>query len=100
MLSDFYEKTGSEIARTILNGWPLSTSSFIKVFPNDYRKKLEEEKLLKQTAGLKIQGSKALVAVDGVGNNGNNKNQLAVADIEDAVKGIDILINLMIANCG
>ena len=31
ILADFYEKTESEIAKGILDGWPLSTSSFIKV---------------------------------------------------------------------
>ncbi|CAK9290108.1 unnamed protein product [Gordionus sp. m RMFG-2023] len=42
ILGDFIEKTGSEIAREILEGWPASAAHFFKVFPKDYRTALEE----------------------------------------------------------
>jgi glutamate synthase (NADPH/NADH) len=75
ILTDFHDKTGSEIARGILDGWPLSTSSFIKVFPNDYKKILDEQKKLKAKNEKTIQVAKPV------------KNH--IVDIEDAVKTFD-----------
>ena len=38
ILSDFGEKTGSAVAREILDAWPRSLVSFIKCLPNEYKK--------------------------------------------------------------
>ena len=78
ILTDFYDKTGSEIAKGILDGWPLSTSSFIKVFPNDYKKILDEEKKLKATAKKDQTTVQVVKPV-------NNQ----IVDIEDSVKTFD-----------
>ncbi len=74
ILSDFYLKTKSEVAEKILNNWHVSLSSFIKVFPNEYKKVLEQQKLKNlsaETVPLKSEDKKGIV------------------DIEDAVKNFD-----------
>jgi glutamate synthase (NADPH/NADH) len=49
ILTDFHEKTGSLVAGKILETWPRSLVSFIKVLPNEYKRVLEEQKKKKQT---------------------------------------------------
>ena len=79
ILSDFYLKTKSEVAEKILNNWQISLSSFIKVFPNEYKKVLEEKKL---------KNAPPVETVNVVKSEENNKNK-AIVDIEDAVKNVD-----------
>jgi glutamate synthase (NADPH/NADH) len=79
ILTDFLDKTQSEVAREILNNWPLSTYSFIKVLPNDYKRVLEEAKETKNQA----KQSTKLEAV----TNGSNKEN--IGDIEDSIKNYD-----------
>lgn len=60
ILDDFYSATGSSVAKSILDNWPLSvTASFIKVFPNEYRKVLGEKKnvLTQKVSDKKIESS-------------------------------------------
>lgn len=78
ILTDFYDKTESEIAKGILDGWPLSTSSFIKVFPNDYKKVLEASKAAEADKQLAI---KETVTIE--------TKEKAIVDIEDAIKTFD-----------
>lgn len=47
ILVDFHEKTKSEVAKSILDNWPLSTYSFIKVFPFEYQRVLASKKTKK-----------------------------------------------------
>lgn len=78
ILADFYDKTGSEVAKGILDGWPLTTSSFIKVFPNDYRRVLEENKKLKSTEIAKVEPNPI-----------KTFGKEPILDIEDSVKTFD-----------
>jgi glutamate synthase domain-containing protein 3 len=64
ILTDFVAKTGSEVAKDILDGWPRSLGSFIKCLPNEYKKVLEEQKKLaasqKNKANLPLEVSNKL----------------------------------------
>ena len=76
LLTEFHEKTKSQVASDILKSWPHALASFIKVFPNEYRKVLEEKKALKET----VKKVEALAIT-------KPNNELAkVVDIEDSVK--------------
>jgi glutamate synthase (NADH) len=74
ILTDFYEKTKSEVAEKILNNWLVSLSSFIKVFPNEYKKVLDDKKLKKNVNPIQVV---------------QKEEEKKVVDIEDAVKGFD-----------
>ncbi|CAF0729763.1 unnamed protein product [Brachionus calyciflorus] len=71
ILTDFYEATKSEVAKGILDNWPLSTASFIKVFPNEYKKVLENQK--KKLLPAKL----------------NHENKAPIVDIEDSAGQFD-----------
>lgn len=45
ILTEFVEKTGSTLAKSVLEDWPASTSLFFKVFPHEYRRALAEAAL-------------------------------------------------------
>ena len=76
LLVDFYDKTKSDVAKGILDNWPLSTYSFIKVFPVEYQKVLEAKKAkkLEQVAPKPVEDQPA-----------------KVVDIEDSANGYDKL---------
>lgn len=76
ILTDFNEKTGSEVAKKILDDWPLSTASFIKVFPHEYQKVLENAKKAKAPVQAVPEADKQ-VAIKEV--------KQAIVDIEDSV---------------
>jgi glutamate synthase (NADPH/NADH) len=78
ILSDFYLKTKSEVAENILNNWDISLSSFIKVFPNEYKKVLEEKKLKISSV---IPENKTKISIE--------QTNKEITDIEDAVKNVD-----------
>jgi len=49
MIEKHYEYTDSTVAKSILDNWDAMLPQFVKVFPKDYRRVLEEEeKLLAQ----------------------------------------------------
>jgi glutamate synthase (NADPH/NADH) len=83
ILIDFYAKTESEVAMKILEEWPLSTSSFVKVFPHEYKKVLDEE------------AKKRKSVTDGIMNDQDDvkslKKDLSIVDIEDSAKRFDKL---------
>ena len=81
ILTDFVAKTGSEVAQGILDNWPLSTYSFIKVLPNDYKRVLDEAKDKEHLVEMKREIEQ--IAVNGVAKKQN------VTDIEDSVKKVD-----------
>jgi glutamate synthase (NADH) len=74
ILTDFYEKTKSEVAEKILKNWLVSLSSFIKVFPNEYKKVLDDKKLKKNVNPIQVV---------------QKEEEKKIIDIEDAVKGFD-----------
>ncbi|KAL4232715.1 hypothetical protein ACF0H5_007403 [Mactra antiquata] len=43
LLKEFIEKTGSTLAQHILDNWHTEKSYFVKVFPHEYRRVLEEQ---------------------------------------------------------
>ena len=98
ILTDFHDKTGSKVAKSILDGWPLTTSSFIKVFPNEYRKVLEEEKRQRYRSGsaTSIDLPTSPTTTTAAAADASTAVALAaasqpqqVADIEDSFKTLD-----------
>jgi glutamate synthase (NADH) len=82
ILQDFFDKTRSEVAESILSNWPLSLASFIKVYPHEYKKVIDEAKKQKLRRQLTSTGS-VDVKEDQLG-----KTAIAL-DIEDSVKDLD-----------
>ncbi|KAJ8680883.1 hypothetical protein QAD02_016670 [Eretmocerus hayati] len=81
LLQEFEEKTGSLIARDLLQIWPEPTNRIFKVFPYEYQralKQLEEEKVLKE-----VKNNEVAIA------NGNG-NKESVMDIEDVITDAEI----------
>lgn len=77
LLEEFVEKTGSLIAKELLQIWPEPTNRIFKVFPYEYQralKQIEEEKELRES------GVTETVAI----TNGNVKTE-SVMDIEDVI---------------
>ncbi|KAK0097828.1 hypothetical protein PV326_013412 [Microctonus aethiopoides] len=72
LLEEFIEKTGSLIAKDLLLTWPEPTTRFVKVFPYEYQRALQ------QMAEAKV--AEPIVV------NGNAKNQVQVKDIEDSIE--------------
>jgi glutamate synthase (NADPH/NADH) len=93
ILSDFVDKTKSEVAQGILDNWPLSTYSFIKVLPNDYKRVLDAtrasgEQQQQRNKMLRVEegtSGKEVALVNGKGE-ANKEN---IGDIEDSVKTFD-----------
>lgn len=75
ILIEFYENTKSEVTKEILDNWPHSISSFIKVLPHDYRRVLEQERKEKQRIMRKMSTDPLAPPVEE-----------PTVDIEDAVK--------------
>ena len=44
LIKEHYQYTDSTVAKNILDEWDISLSKFVKVFPKDYRRVLEELK--------------------------------------------------------
>ncbi|XP_043275732.1 glutamate synthase [NADH] isoform X2 [Venturia canescens] len=77
LLEEFIEKTGSLIAQDLLLTWPEPTTRFVKVFPYEYQRALQQLAEAKQVAEPVI--------------NGNSKNSEAeVKDIEDSIQDGDM----------
>ena len=49
-IGEFVSTTGSSVGQTILDQWPSSASKFIKVFPQEYKRVLKEQKGEKEVA--------------------------------------------------
>ena len=51
--------TGSDVARTILDGWDILADKFVKVMPNDLKRVLEEQRKQRELeeAGLTVLGA-------------------------------------------
>lgn len=78
-----HEATGSVQARSLLSTWESTVRSFVKVFPQDYKKVLQEAKALK-VATQAIQN--AVLPI-------KKKQEPKVLDIEDSsvdIKGLEM----------
>lgn len=70
LLEEFVEKTGSIVAQDMLQVWPEPTTRFIKVFPYEYQRALQQME----------EAAEAEPVV-----NGNLKTQESIQDIEDSI---------------
>lgn len=75
LLEDFVKETASEVAKELLESWPESCVRFVKVFPYEYQRALEQQSKLKNSHSMELNG------VNGGGHNGQ-----PVKDIEDVVE--------------
>ncbi|XP_017137128.1 glutamate synthase [NADH], amyloplastic isoform X2 [Drosophila miranda] len=80
LLADFIEKTGSKVAKELLDNWAASQAKFVKVFPYEYQKALQD--MAEQQAVE--QPLKAAVAIE----NGNGKHEPHIKDIEEAIQDV------------
>jgi glutamate synthase (NADPH/NADH) len=84
LLEEFEEKTGSLIAKELLDIWPEPTNRIFKVFPYEYQralKQLEEDKKLEETR-----------AIEAVATMNGNVHKEAVIDIEDVIADADVAL--------
>lgn len=72
LLQQFHTKTGSIIARDLLDNWPQPAEKFVKVFPYEYQKALKAMAAQESAPAQKVNGD---VRPEGK----------TVADIEDTV---------------
>ncbi len=56
LIQEHLDSTGSTTAQRILNTWDESVSRFVKIFPQDYRRVLEERKVREDLAGIATHG--------------------------------------------
>ena len=56
LIQEHLERTGSTTAQRILNTWNESVSRFVKIFPQDYRRVLQERKVREDLAGIATHG--------------------------------------------
>ncbi|CAI8496289.1 unnamed protein product [Hanseniaspora opuntiae] len=116
LIQEHYHLTQSELAHRILNNFNHYLSSFIKVFPTDYRKVLEKEAKEAAAAALRTKNSylkklerseKVVDATNGevdvaankrqklaksvVSSHKNTLHEAKVADLEDSVQDADQL---------
>ncbi|XP_035213365.1 putative glutamate synthase [NADPH] isoform X2 [Stegodyphus dumicola] len=72
---EFKERTGSEVAKSLLDTWPESARLFVKVFPKDYQRVLKLSSLKKETS----ESSKSKVLQ-------KNSELKLITDIEDILR--------------
>ncbi|XP_076386960.1 uncharacterized protein LOC100882019 isoform X2 [Megachile rotundata] len=77
LLEEFVEKTGSLIAESLLQLWPEPTTRFVKVFPYEYQRALQQLEQAKQ-----IQET--------VNGNSETDSNVRVKDIEEVVADVDM----------
>ena len=56
LIQEHLERTGSTTAQRILNTWDESVSRFVKIFPQDYRRVLQERKVREDLAEIATHG--------------------------------------------
>ncbi|XP_073839510.1 uncharacterized protein [Musca autumnalis] len=81
LLQDFIEKTGSKIAKDILDNWDQEQAKFVKVFPFDYQRALKELEAEKEEQQNRTDDLKAI-------ENGKDAHEPSVKDIEEAVQDV------------
>ncbi len=85
LVNEFVERTGSTVGKHVLDNWSSCANCFVKVFPHDYRRVLEEirakDKILKTLDDNEIQETR---------KNAQSSSVLpSIGDIEDSVRKID-----------
>lgn len=75
LLNEFVTKTGSEKAKTILGDWSMAKKKFVKVFPYEYQRALNDLKAKAQ--------AKVTPVVE-------NEKKTDIADIESVVKDVEM----------
>lgn len=70
LLEEFVKETDSEVAKELLESWPESCVRFVKVFPYEYQKALEQQRKQSNSHPVEL--------------NGHHKSQ-PIKDIEDVV---------------
>lgn len=80
LLQDFIEKTGSKIAKDILDNWAQEQAKFVKVFPYDYQRALKEMEAEKEEQ----QNTSDVKAIE----NGKPAHEPTVKDIEEAIQDV------------
>ena len=58
LIEKHFKYTKSTVADGILKNWPESLSKFIKVYPRDYRRVLEEAEAIKNAAPAEVKAGK------------------------------------------
>ena len=53
IVQEFEEKTGSTLAASLLDNWQESLAAFVKVFPHEYRRALQEAEMEAEMLKLK-----------------------------------------------
>jgi glutamate synthase domain-containing protein 2/glutamate synthase domain-containing protein 1/glutamate synthase domain-containing protein 3 len=51
LIAEHHQRTSSSVAKKVLDEWEATLPSFVKVYPRDYRRVLEERKMQEQTIG-------------------------------------------------
>ncbi|XP_052242063.1 uncharacterized protein LOC127852221 isoform X2 [Dreissena polymorpha] len=64
LLAEFVEKTGSSLTQNILDNWVTERAHFVKVFPHEYRRVLEEQAREATTVKLEITSPKEEYSTD------------------------------------
>ena len=77
LLREFVEKTGSVVAKDLLETWPAEAEKFVKVFPYEYQRALKE-------LAEKEKAKETIVEEPAVTE---DKTSSGVVDIEDTVSG-------------
>jgi len=58
LIERHFKYTQSTVAERILNDWDHQLTSFVKVYPRDYRRVLEEAESIKNAADVSIKAGK------------------------------------------
>ncbi|XP_076371707.1 uncharacterized protein LOC143257208 isoform X2 [Tachypleus tridentatus] len=96
LVREFYEKTGSSVAESILHGWPSKSCQFVKVFPKDYRRVLleaEQEEKQKEKKDTELEKPQTLDLSLCAKSPTSPAKQLVspgVRDIEDSVPDFEM----------
>ncbi|CAG0885609.1 unnamed protein product [Cyprideis torosa] len=91
-MSDFVQKTGSEVASRILETWPESANQFVKVFPYEYQRALRvrrEQKarqLIRKTSSFDLKGGGQFPFMT-AGRDRGSRDFMPVRDIEETGGG-------------
>lgn len=81
LLQDFIQKTGSKVAKHILDNWSQEQAKFVKVFPYDYQRALKEMEAEKEEQ----QNNSNIKAIE----NGKSANkEPSIKDIEEAIQDV------------
>lgn len=81
LLQDFIEKTGSKVAKQILDNWSQEQTKFVKVFPYDYQRALQEMEAEKD----ELQNKSDVKAIE---NGKGSVKEPTIKDIEEAIQDV------------